>query len=663
MSICKPVKTLMTFLSFTLAFGLATGLAQSGKTNPAAPAPRIQAAAQDNDVHPREMTAAERQLAAELAKTQSAQSGSNAVQLAKSRSGGQALQSATSVLIIWDIITDGTQALKSALESAGMTVTLSATREDSYDGTNPAPCAFDAVIHLNGTTFEDEMPVAGQNALAAYVQAGGGFLSSEWNAYQVGRGQMTAMRDLILFDRVSGSGGTITVTETAAQAGHPILANVPSSFSFNSSYNTGYIHPFSTNPATVLMTDQQGNDAVAVREFGAGRIVGFHHAGNYAGLTTLFDANVQQLFIDGVLWAMGSSSGCNQPPTADAGPDQVVWGPSGSADVTLDGSGSSDPDSDPLTYTWKEGATTIATGVNPTVSLSVGTHTLELTVDDGNGGTDMDEVVITVKSNKDILGEQSDAVQALIDDSQTPEDAIDPLGDAKEALGEACDFAEEGEIKDMLDAMRDAAEALEEAREEHADTDAIASTLADLARLIATEKRDEAFDCDSNPTGKMADDMEDGDNDLSDGDEEYNDPDGPYFGDAIKDYCKAWEDYCDALDRCDAPKTVSSDQASVTSDQTLPQAFALHQNYPNPFNPTTTIQFDLIDAGTVSLSIYNSAGQLVRTLASGDYAPGAHRVTWDARDDSGARVASGLYLYTIKVGQQFTAQKKLLLMK
>ena len=66
---------------------------------------------------------------------------------------------------------------------------------------------------------------------------------------------------------------------------------------------------------------------------------------------------------------------------------------------------------------------------------------------------------------------------------------------------------------------------------------------------------------------------------------------------------------------------------------------------------------------TVALNIYNSAGRLVRTLVSGDYAPGAHKVTWDARDHSGARVASGLYLYTIKVGQQFTAQKKLLLMK
>ncbi len=216
----------------------------------------------------------------------------------------------------------------------------------------------------------------------------------------------------------------------------------------------------------------------------------------------------------------------------------------------------------------------------------------------------------------------------------------------------------EGGIEDMLNAMRDAAEALEEAREEMEGTDPIASTLADLARHIALEKREQALECDPDPTGKMADDVED---DLADGDAEYGED---YFGDAIKDYRKAWEDYCSALDRCQNPKAAAfNDQSAMNNDQSLPTEFALHQNYPNPFNPTTTIQFDLIEAGNVSLNIYNNAGQLVRTLVSGDYTPGIHRVTWDARDDSGAPVASGLYLYTITVGRKFTAQKKLLLMK
>ncbi len=259
-----------------------------------------------------------------------------------------------------------------------------------------------------------------------------------------------------------------------------------------------------------------------------------------------------------------------------------------------------------------------------------------------------------------VINDATAAVQALIDDSGTDSDALDALDEAKDALADALGYALVDDVEELCDALRDAADALEEAREDADGTDPIASSLADLARCIAEEKREEALECDPLPSGKMADDIEDGDNDRADGDEEYNDG---YFGDAIKDYCKAWEDYCDALDRCENPKAAALDNDESIIENALPTEFALHQNYPNPFNPSTTIQFDLVDAGHVSLSIYNSAGQLVRTLVSGDYAPGAHKVVWDARDDSGQRVASGLYMYTIRIGQQFTAQKKLLLMK
>ena len=91
----------------------------------------------------------------------------------------------------------------------------------------------------------------------------------------------------------------------------------------------------------------------------------------------------------------------NEPPVADAGPDQpaVEW-TAGGASATLDGSGSSDPDDDPLTYTWtgpfSEGGGTV-TGVSPTVTLpSLGSFDITLTVDDGNGETDDDTVTITV---------------------------------------------------------------------------------------------------------------------------------------------------------------------------------------------------------------------------------------------------------------------------
>ncbi len=87
----------------------------------------------------------------------------------------------------------------------------------------------------------------------------------------------------------------------------------------------------------------------------------------------------------------------NRAPVADAGPDQTVEcaGPSG-AEVTLDGSGSSDADSDSLTYSWTWSGGTAA-GVNPVVTLPLGTHAVMLTVDDGRGGSATDTVQITVR--------------------------------------------------------------------------------------------------------------------------------------------------------------------------------------------------------------------------------------------------------------------------
>ena len=94
----------------------------------------------------------------------------------------------------------------------------------------------------------------------------------------------------------------------------------------------------------------------------------------------------------------------------------------------------------------------------------------------------------------------------------------------------------------------------------------------------------------------------------------------------------------------------------------IPEGYALEQNYPNPFNPSTTITFALPEAGEVVLAIYNLRGQLVRTLVFGQLAAGNHSVTWNATDDKGIRVSSGVYLYVLKAGS-VTIQKKLLLMK
>ena len=91
----------------------------------------------------------------------------------------------------------------------------------------------------------------------------------------------------------------------------------------------------------------------------------------------------------------------NRPPTADAGPDQIIeWATSGTS-VTLDGSGSTDPDGDSLTFTWTgpfaEGGGT-ATGISPTVTLpSLGSFDITLIVNDGTVDSDPDTVTITLE--------------------------------------------------------------------------------------------------------------------------------------------------------------------------------------------------------------------------------------------------------------------------
>lgn len=94
-----------------------------------------------------------------------------------------------------------------------------------------------------------------------------------------------------------------------------------------------------------------------------------------------------------------SAPGVNQPPTANAGPNQTVTdgNDNGSENVTLDGSGSTDPDGTIASWVWTEGGSEIATGVGPTVAFAVGTHNVTLTVMDDGGATNTDQVVITVE--------------------------------------------------------------------------------------------------------------------------------------------------------------------------------------------------------------------------------------------------------------------------
>jgi len=116
------------------------------------------------------------------------------------------------------------------------------------------------------------------------------------------------------------------------------------------------------------------------------------------------------------------------------------------------------------------------------------------------------------------------------------------------------------------------------------------------------------------------------------------DPDGDY-----------WNFSPDFLVRISGPTLVPEQQVSST--------FRLMQNYPNPFNPSTTLSFTLPLQSFTTLTIYNTLGQRVATLVSGNLEAGEHALAWNA-----GSLSSGVYLYRLQAGE-FSETRKLLLLR
>ena len=88
----------------------------------------------------------------------------------------------------------------------------------------------------------------------------------------------------------------------------------------------------------------------------------------------------------------------------------------------------------------------------------------------------------------------------------------------------------------------------------------------------------------------------------------------------------------------------------------VPEAFRLRGNWPNPFNANTIIAFDVARTVPVHLVVYDVLGRRVRTLYGGEMLMAGHyRTHWNGRDDEGHPAASGVYLYQLSSGTDFTA--------
>ena len=94
----------------------------------------------------------------------------------------------------------------------------------------------------------------------------------------------------------------------------------------------------------------------------------------------------------------------------------------------------------------------------------------------------------------------------------------------------------------------------------------------------------------------------------------------------------------------------------------MPLSYELGNNYPNPFNPSTEIEYAIPVANHVSIDVFNSLGQKVRTLVDRNMTAGTYRESWDGRDDTGNVVPSGIYFYNMR-SSHFNSVKKMLLVK
>ncbi len=103
--------------------------------------------------------------------------------------------------------------------------------------------------------------------------------------------------------------------------------------------------------------------------------------------------------------------------------------------------------------------------------------------------------------------------------------------------------------------------------------------------------------------------------------------------------------------------TDNQSTVGIEKETEIPSGYALLQNYPNPFNPTTTITYQLPKEGFVELKVFDAVGREVALLVSEVKPAGSHQVNFNA-----GRLASGVYLYSLKTAS-FSQVKKLMLLK
>ena len=108
--------------------------------------------------------------------------------------------------------------------------------------------------------------------------------------------------------------------------------------------------------------------------------------------------------------------------------------------------------------------------------------------------------------------------------------------------------------------------------------------------------------------------------------------------------------------------TLSDSTYTQSGNNIIPISMPTISNYPNPFNPETTISLNIMEEDKYTLKIYNSKGQLVKTLLNDNLNIGIKNISWNGLDFRDKKVSSGIYFYKLE-NEKISIFNKMLLMK